>query len=228
MGRLRACRAAPVAERLLLRHPARFRCLTGPRSAATLKTPPMDTLFQRLAESFTSTWRLLSDTTNFLSRIKLLEKYEAELRDWRARLSRSRTDQQAMRVVKEEIVALRRLLREQGHDLRLGSRDIALEGFRNDDSMAEGFKRMVLGVAEDDVYWLTGDANHIELADALERTCRARRSCKPYALHCLWYRWRNNVLVLSGAASETAEAFEEFKMYFGDNREFLLRKLSRL
>jgi hypothetical protein len=36
------------------------------------------------------------------------------------------------------------------------------------------------------------------------------------------------VLVLSGAASETAEMFEEFKAWFGPNRELLLKKLARL
>ena len=188
----------------------------------------MATIFNRLAESFSSTWRLLSDTTNFLSRIKMQEKYETELRDWRARLSRGRNNPLVMREVREDIVALRSLLREQGHDLRLGSRDIALEGFRNDDAMGEGFRRLVLGAAEDEVYWLSGDANHIELASMLERECQAKRSCKPYALHCLWYRWRNNVLVLSGAASETAEMFEEFRGYFEGNRELLLKKLSRV
>jgi hypothetical protein len=188
----------------------------------------MSTLFNRLAETFTSTWRLLTDTTNFLSRINLLEKYETEVRTWRGRLSRSRNDQRAMQEVREAIVALRRFLREEGYDLRLGSRDITLEGYRNDDSMAEGFKRMVLGIAEDDLYWLTGDANHIELAEMLEASCRGKRSCKPYALHCLWYRWRNNVLVLSGAASETAEMFEEFRQYYAANHEYLLRRLQRV
>lgn len=188
----------------------------------------MRTIFNRLAESFSSTWRLLTDTTNFLSRIGMLETYETELRAWRERLSRAQNDQLVVHQVRDEIVAVRRLLREQGHDLRLGSKDIALEGFRHDDSMAEGFRRMVLGVAESDLYWLTGEANHIELADRLDQLCRERRGCKPFALHCLWYRWRNNVLVLSGAASETAEMFEEFRQYFSKNREFLLKKLSRL
>ncbi len=188
----------------------------------------MRPIFNRFAESFSSTWRLLTDTTNFLSRIGMLEKYESELREWRSQLARSRNNQQMVRQVRDSIVAVRRLLREQGHDLRLGSKDIALEGFRNDDSMAEGFRRLVLGVADTDVYWLAGDANHIELSEQLERACRSRRNCRPYALHCLWYRWRNNVLVLSGAASETAEAFEEFRLYFANNRELLLRKLARL
>jgi hypothetical protein len=188
----------------------------------------MRPIFNRLAETFSSTWRLLTDTTNFLSRIRMLEKYETELRAWRERLQRSQNNQPIVHQIRDEIVAVRRLLREQGHDLRLGSKDIALEGFRHDDSMAEGFKRMVLGVAENEVYWLTGEANHIELADRLDQACRERRGCKPYALHCLWYRWRNNVLVLSGAASETAEMFEEFRAYFSKNREFLLKKLSRV
>ena len=39
----------------------------------------MATIFNRLAESISSTWRLLSDTTNFLSRMKLLDQYETEL-----------------------------------------------------------------------------------------------------------------------------------------------------
>jgi hypothetical protein len=188
----------------------------------------MSTFFNRLAESASSTWRLLSDTTNFLSRVKLLDNYETELRAWRAQLSRKRTDPQVTREVRDDIVALRRLLREQGHDLRLGSKDIALEGFRNDDAMGEGFRRVVLGLADDDVYYLAGEANHIELAEMLDSQCRQRRSCKPYRLHCLWYRWRNDVLVLSGAASETAEMFEDLKAWFAPNRDFLLKKLSKL
>jgi hypothetical protein len=93
--------------------------------------------------------------------------------------------------------------------------------------MGEGFRRLVLGAADGEVYWIAGEANHIELANALENECRSRRACKPFTPHFLWYRWRNNVLVLSGAASETAELFEEFKVYFEKNRELLLRKLAR-
>jgi hypothetical protein len=188
----------------------------------------MGPLFNRFAESVSSTWRLLSDTTNFLSRIKLLDQYESELRTWRERLSRNRNNPQVVREIREDIVALRKLLRSQGHDLRLGSKDIVIEGWRHDDAMGEGFRRIALGVADGDVYYVAGDANHNDLAEALESQCRARRSCKPFSLHCLWYRWRANVLVLSGAASETAEQFEDFRRYFEANKNFLLKKLSRL
>jgi hypothetical protein len=188
----------------------------------------MGPIFNRLAESISSTWRLLSDTTNYLSRVKLLEQYETELRSWRERLSRGRNNPQVAREIRDDIVALRKLLRSRGYDLRLGSKDIVVEGWRHDDAMAEGFRRIVLGVAEDDVYYVAGDSNHNDLAEALESQCRARRGCKPFSLHCLWYRWRASVLVLSGAASETAEQFEEFRRYFETNKDLLLRKLSGL
>ncbi len=188
----------------------------------------MSRFLDRLAENTSSTWRLLSDTTNFLSRNKLLEEYEPDLRRWREQLQRQRANSKVVREIRDDIATLRRALREQGYDLRLGSKDIALEGFRNDDSMGEGFQRIVVGLADDDVYYVAGSANHIELADVLDAKCRAKRSCKPYRLHCLWYRWRSDVLVLSGAASETAEMFEELKAWFPANKEMLLRKLARL
>ena len=188
----------------------------------------MPTLFNRIAESISSTWLLLSDTTNFLSRIGLLEQYEAEVRDWRAQLSRFRNLPGRVHEIRESIVALRKLLRAQGHDLRLGSKDIALEGWRHDDAVAEGFSRLVLGIAEDDIVALTGNTNHNDLATLLQERLRTQRHIKPYDMHYLWYRWRNQVLVLSGAASETSEQFEALKEYFPAHREFLLRKLSHI
>ncbi len=202
--------------------------MTAPDGSGYFAHHPMAGIFDRFAESISSTWRLLSDTTNFLSRMKMLEQYEKELKGWRDRLSRSRSSTQVAREVREDVVALRRLLRSQGYDLRLGSKDIVIEGWRHDDAMGEGFRRLVLGLAEDDVYSVAGDANHIDLAEMLESQCRSRRRCKPYSLHCLWYRWRSDVLVLSGAASETAEQFEDFQRYFQVNKDLLLKKLSSL
>ncbi len=59
-----------------------------------------------------------------------------------------------------------RHLRELGLDLRLGSKDTALEGFRNDEAMGEGFKPIVLGLADNDVYYIAGSDNHIALDSA--------------------------------------------------------------
>ncbi|HUZ17583.1 MAG TPA: hypothetical protein VMV68_04300, partial [Spirochaetia bacterium] len=104
-------------------------------------------LINGVSESFSSAWRLLSDTTNYLSRVKLLEEYEQDLKGWRDRLYHSRNDSAAAREVREAVVALRRALRLQGYDIRLGSKDLVLEGFRNDDALGAGFRRLVLGIA---------------------------------------------------------------------------------
>jgi hypothetical protein len=188
----------------------------------------MPTLLNRIAEKVSSTWILLSDTTNYLSRAGLLERYEKELREWRSELSRYKRQTARVQAVRENVVALRKLLRTQGHDLRLGSKDIALEGWRHDDAVAEGFRRVVEGITEDDVVALAGEVNHIELANALEHRLRSQRRHFACDMHFLWYRWRNQVLVLSGAASETAEQFERLKEYFEVHKELLLRRLSRL
>jgi hypothetical protein len=188
----------------------------------------MARIIDRLAESFSSAWRLLSDTTNFLSRIGMLERYEVELREWRDALARGKRDPQVVRRVRDGVVILRTGLRELGYDLRLGSKDIALEGFRNDDALGEGFRRLVLGIGEKSLFWVAGEANHIELAKQLEALAVSRRHGEPYTPHFLWYRWRNNVLVLSGAASETAGLFEELKHYFPDHKDFMLRQLASL
>jgi hypothetical protein len=189
---------------------------------------PMPTLFTRIAESVSSTWLLLSDTTNFLSRIGLLEQYEKEIREWRSDLARFQRHPSRVREIRENIVALRKFLRSRGHDLRLGSKDIALEGWRHDDAVAEGFRRLVLGIMEHEIVALTGDVNHIELASALEQRLQAQKRYVSCDMHFLWYRWRNQVLVLSGAASETSEHFERLKEYFAGHKEFLLRKLAHL
>ncbi len=68
----------------------------------------MSTLFNRLAESASSTWRLLSDTTNFLSRMKLLESYERELRRGASSSHTRARTRRCIKDVREDIVALRR------------------------------------------------------------------------------------------------------------------------
>jgi hypothetical protein len=143
----------------------------------------MPTLFTRIAESVSSTWLLLSDTTNFLSRIGLLEQYEKEIREWRSDLARFQRHPSRVREIRENIVALRKFLRARGHDLRLGSKDIALEGWRHDDAMAEGFRRLVLGIMENEIVALAGDVNHNELASALETSEHFERLKEYFAGH---------------------------------------------
>lgn len=183
-----------------------------------------------LSERFASTWRLLSDTTIFLSRTSIFEQYEAELADMRLRLSSRRRDENEVRKLREDLVELRRALRLQGYDLTLGGFDLAVKGFRNDAAQSQGFMRLVLFIGEKEVWAIAGAANHGELHDALERECERRRIGDILQKHYLWYNWYNGLLTLSGADSETAEDFEELKAWCRspENRLRIIGRLRKL
>ena len=46
--------------------------------------------------------------------------------------------------------------------------------------------------------------------------------------HYLWYRWRQNTLVLSGADSEMKESFEKLQQLVNENTLFFIRQLKKL
>jgi hypothetical protein len=77
-----------------------------------------------LAEKFASTWVLLSDTTNFLSRTSIFEQYEDELRAMRQRLSSSKDNDRELKEIRAELIEMRAALRLQGYDLSLGSLEL--------------------------------------------------------------------------------------------------------
>ena len=187
-------------------------------------------VLNNLNEYFSSAWTLLSDTTIFLSNnTKIFYQYELHLRDLRHRLESNRANEEVIREVRSEVAAIRKALRLQGYNLKLGSLDLRLEGFRNDDAISRGFKRCVLILLEDgDVLYITGTSSHIELDSAME----ARMVTSGYRAvsekHYLWFKWVNRVLVLSGAASETADDFEKLKDYVSENKEILLKKLTKI
>lgn len=183
-----------------------------------------------LNEYFASVWTLMSDTTIFLTNnTKIFHQYEAQLRELRHRLEKNRTDTEVMQDVRHELVIIRKALRMQGYNLRLGSLDLRLEGFRNDDALSEGFTRCVLFIAEDgDILYISGTANHIELDSALESRLAASGYRPIDAKHFLWFKWENRVLILSGAASETKDDFDDFREYVRENKSHVLRKLAKL
>ncbi len=181
-----------------------------------------------IAEKFSTTWRLLSETTQFLSRAGLLQKYETMLRRWRHTLEGNRSSTEKIQSVRDEIVNLRRELRKSGYDLTLGNRDIKIEGYRNDAATADGFVRLVIAVSNAGVFSITGQDNHTLLYRYLSDHLKRKNVYGQTAYHFLWYRWRNNVLVLSGADSETRDNFERFKAYVEKNKMVLLKYLKRL
>ena len=186
-----------------------------------------------IQESFVSVWTLMSDTTIFLSNhTKIFTQYEPMLRRLRHQLERNRNDMDTHREVREQLVALRKVLRQQGYNLRLGSIDLKLEGFRNDDALSDGFQRCVMAIMDDDsLYYVTGTANHIELDAQLDAQVGARRlldTRSQLQRHYLWFRWINRVLVLSGAASEMKEDFEDLREYVKDHKGSMLKYLAKI
>jgi hypothetical protein len=185
---------------------------------------------KNLNEYFASVWTLMSDTTIFLSNnTKILYQYESQLRELRHRLERNRKNSEVLQEVRQELVIIRKALRMQGYNLRLGSLDLRLEGFRNDEALSDGFSRCVLFLLEDgDIIYITGTSNHIELDDALERRQAAKGYRPVIGKHFLWFKWENRVLILSGAASETKDDFDEFREYVAENKSTILRRLSKM
>ena len=188
--------------------------------AATIKTV--------LAERFGDVWKLLSETTAFLSRTDSFSQYEAQLRALRASLKTASRSDEVARAVRAEIVEMRKALRLQGHDLSLASQHLRFEGFRNDACIREGFKRLVLFLAEGEVYWLSGEDNHISLSEFLEARIEATGGSRIRERHYLWFLRRGGDLVLSGSDTEIAEDFQRLVKIGEANELFLLAKLKRL
>lgn len=182
---------------------------------------------QRLGERVVPVRVLLARTTDFLGRTSLFAQYEGRLRELNARLSASRGDDAASVEIRRELIEIRKGLRLAGYDLTLGNRDLALQGFRTDAAQGEGFRRAVLFLGERTLWCVSGDANHSELHDRLERSIHGTRSSPILGKHYLWYRWDRDLLRVSGSATEMASDWEAFQAWC-EVREHRLSLLSRM
>ena len=118
-------------------------------------------LFNNLRDSFQSDWKLLSETEHFLASTPLQRNYEQQFALWRKQLQIEKND--AVRAsIRGEIIALRKALRLEGYDLSLGSIQLIVEDFVNDDAAARGFQRVVICFCDVGVFWLSGEANHLD------------------------------------------------------------------
>ena len=186
-------------------------------------------LISHLGERYTDIWVLLSDTDRFVSRAGLLKRYERLLRDWRSALTTSRNDIERIRKVRDEIVAFRRQMRGEGWELRLGSLDVQLKGFRGDDAVAEGFRRMVMLAGEGgEVYYIVGSANHIQLDEELKDQLRESHLSGSLEPHYLWYRRIEGILELAGADSQSADSHERLKEYIDSHKSALVKAMYKL
>ncbi|MDR1903013.1 MAG: hypothetical protein LBQ88_12125 [Treponema sp.] len=197
------------------------------------------TLADTLKEQFADPWKLLSETTVFLSRVGELHAWEAQLRGWRSALQSSPKNHHVIQDIRREITEFRKNLRRQGYDLSLAGQNLILEGFRNDASLAEGFTRLVLFIVREyagakpceKIVYITGDDNHVTLAGFLEK--RLERSAPGersdiLERHYLWYRRRGPDIVISGADTETKPDFERFEALCAVKSFFFLGALKQL
>jgi hypothetical protein len=189
-------------------------------------------LMEMLSDRFSDAWKLLSETSVFLSRAKELESYDKQLRQWRAELQTSRNNPEVVQRIRSEIIALRKHLRLQGHDLSLGRQNLILDGFRNDACMGEGFRRLVIFLTDKGLYYIAGDDNHIALSDYLERRLMAENvldgRTRLLDRHYLWYLRHGQDLILSGSDTEGKEDFERLTAETDANIFQFLSGLKRL
>jgi hypothetical protein len=190
------------------------------------------TLSDILSDRFSDVWKLLSETTVFLSRTKEFGAHEHQLRTWRADLSSNRDPEVAQRV-RSELTALRKSLRLQGYDLRLGRQNLIIDGFRNDACLGEGFRRVVIFISDTAIFFLAGDENHIALAEFLEKQVEAEINARKTRIrildrHYLWYRRQGKDLILSGSDTETKEDFARFSAMCDANSLLFLGGLKNL
>ncbi|MDR2210951.1 MAG: hypothetical protein LBO65_05705 [Spirochaetaceae bacterium] len=195
-----------------------------------MKKKSTASLGELLRDHFSDTWRLLSETSRFLGKTAVFPQYEDQLRLWRRELQSSKNSSDTAKRVREEITELRKSLRYQGYDLSLAKQSLIVDGFRNDASLAEGFRRVVIFFAEDDIYYLAGEDNHITLAELLEGQMNGprRKWTSIHSKHYLWYRRRGNDLILSGSDTETKEDFDRLKAMGSANSLVILLKLRGL
>ena len=184
-------------------------------------------LFNKLRDSFQSDWKLLSETEHFLASAPLQQNYEQQFAVWRKRLQKARNDT-VHDSVREEIIALRKMLRIEGYDLSLGAIQLIVQDFVNDDAAARGFRRVVICFCDAGLFWLSGEANHLELAARLQSELERKQLYIHPELHYLWFLWKRNALLLSGSATETKEAFERLQTRVQANAQKVLRYLKTL
>uniref|UniRef100_A0A7C3EHT9 Uncharacterized protein n=1 Tax=Gracilinema caldarium TaxID=215591 RepID=A0A7C3EHT9_9SPIR len=197
-----------------------------------MKSGTSQGLLGAISEHFTDVWQLLSETTQFLSKTKEYAQYENQLREWRAQLQSKRLDSETSLRIRSELVNLRKHLRLMGYDLSLAKQSLRFEGFRNDACIRDGFRRLVLVFTDRDLYWLSGEDNHISLAEYLERRLESALASGAIERirdrHYLWYKRQGNTLIISGSDTESKEDFERLEAIGNANPLLLLSKLKGL
>lgn len=185
-------------------------------------------LNQFLSDKFSPEWKLLSETEAFVSHTPDFPDYEQQFMEWRAKLQKKINIDTDLVTIRSEIVTLRKILRQKGYDLSLGLQRLILDGYRNDDSMADGFRRVVICFCDTETYFQTGSANHIAIGEELMDTLTNKKLLSHPEFHYLWFLRFNKGLILSGSATEPGSSFERLEERAQVNPMKLLSALRNL
>jgi hypothetical protein len=165
-----------------------------------------------LSKKMTGVLQLVNETSLLLNRTAIKERFEGHLGVFRSKLLQAPANPIILEEVSAGLTELRRQMRLAGYDLSMGKYALVFDGFRQDDSIVEGFKRLVLFIGKDEFFCKTGDENHLRLAGFLDRQINARPGKQTVLeMHYLWYKRTKTAIILSGAATETAEDYELLK-----------------
>jgi hypothetical protein len=165
-----------------------------------------------LSKKMTGVLRLADETALLLNRTAIKERYEGHLGILRSKLLQAPANPVILGEVSAGLTELRRQMRLAGYDLSMGKYALVFDGFRHDDSIAEGFRRMVLFIGKDAFFCKTGDENHLRLAGFLDRQLNAGPGkADILEMHYLWYMRTKTAVILSGSATETAEDYALLK-----------------
>lgn len=185
----------------------------------------MDKSINNVQELFVSSWKLLNETTVFLSGTNIFTRYEKKLCNWRNQLTKFPENEQTYKKIKNKLIELRRKLRNEGYDLHSASRNIVINGYKNDNAPSDGYKRLVIFITDQNIYYLAGSDTHAQLAKYLGLKLGIENLKTKPSVHNLWFRWNNNILELCGADSETVDNMEHLRSYLESHKIHMIKKL---
>jgi hypothetical protein len=167
-----------------------------------------------LSGKISGVWNLVNETALLLSRTTIRARYERQLEVLRLHLQQAPDNPATQKEVSGALTEIRKQMRLAGYDLSMGKYTLSFDGFRGDESSAQGFRRVVLFITREGFFWKTGEENHITLAEMLERQLNKNpRGPGILEMHYLWYRRTKTTFVLSGAATETKNDYEKLKSH---------------
>jgi hypothetical protein len=177
-----------------------------------------------MSENFNKCHELLDETVVLLSRTAVKSRFEKQLAALAIRFHSAPANYSTLMEIHVALTELRKQLRFLGYDLTQSKYILIFDGFHSDE-VFNTFTRVVLFIDKSGIFYgLTGDENHITLSKRVEEIIKRIRGYQIIQKHYLWFKRTKSTLTLSGADTESAEAYEQLKaLAEADNLLFLSR-----